>query len=44
MLPRTYACFAEELNNNDWMDMEGNMTDERTLWREQPRSLASRRS
>ena len=42
MLSRTYACFAEELNN-DWMDMECDMTDEQTLWREQPFSLAGRR-
>jgi hypothetical protein len=42
MLYATYACFAEELNN-DWMDMECDMTDELTLRCEQPRSLASRR-
>jgi hypothetical protein len=41
MLSRAYGCIAEELNN-DSMDMECDMTDEQTLWREQPLSLAGR--
>jgi hypothetical protein len=43
MLSRTYACIAQGLNNV-WMNMECDMTDEQTLRREQPLSLASCRA